>query len=123
MTRAQTAVVHSVLEKQDRRSLIPDSFIGLLGALAAAWIAVGFVALILSFFSPVLRIAGASLFLAATSALGYQALRLIRAKERVLTEKVVPVLWDLARLVAWDPVEGVLFLHNKALSFVDDRQE
>ena len=116
-------VVRSVSENPNSRSLVPQTFTGLFGVLAAIWIAVVLAALILSFFSMPLKIAAASLFLAGTGIVGRQAWQLLGAKRLVLDKKYVPVLWGRVALVAWDPVEGVLFLRNKAISFVDDQLE
>jgi len=123
MTRPQSVVVRSVSENPNSRSLVPQTFTGLFGVLAAIWIAVVLAALILSFFSMPLKIAAASLFLAGTGIVGRQAWQLLGAKRLVLDKKYVPVLWGRVALVAWDPVEGVLFLRNKAISFVDDQLE
>lgn len=48
------------------------------------------------------------------------AMQVLRAKRRVLEERNVPILWGAARVIAWDPVEGALFLRDKGISFVDD---
>ena len=37
----------------------------------------------------------------------------------VLTVKDVPLLWGFVRLLAWDPIEGVLILQNKSVVFSD----
>jgi regulator of protease activity HflC (stomatin/prohibitin superfamily) len=123
MTGTQSVVVRSVSENPNSRSLVPQTFTGLFGVLAALWIAVVLAALILSFFSIALKFAAASLFLTGTGIVGRQAWQLLGAKRRVLVKKYVPVLWGRVGLVAWDPVEGVLFLRNKAISFVDDQLE
>jgi regulator of protease activity HflC (stomatin/prohibitin superfamily) len=67
-----------------------------------------------------IRIAGLFLFICATAATLQQIWKLLRARQLVLTQKDVPLLWGMVRLVAWDPVEGVLLLHNKSVSFADD---
>lgn len=48
------------------------------------------------------------------------AVRLLLAKKQVLRDKEVDLFLGLVKLVAWDPTEGVLFLRNKSVSFVDD---
>lgn len=47
-------------------------------------------------------------------------LQLLLAKQRALAEKDVPILFGFARIVAWDPTEGVLILKDKAVSHIDD---
>ncbi|HEX8522456.1 MAG TPA: SPFH domain-containing protein [Tepidisphaeraceae bacterium] len=72
------------------------------------------------FVSPLLRYLTLILFLLTTAGLCQQLWLLLQARQKVLTEKAVPLLWGLVQLVAWDPIEGVLFLKNKALGFCDD---
>lgn len=60
------------------------------------------------------------LFLILTAATVQQVYLLTRARQRVLVDKDVPLLWGFVRLIAWDPIEGVLFLQNKSLGFADD---
>jgi regulator of protease activity HflC (stomatin/prohibitin superfamily) len=48
---------------------------------------------------------------------------MLRARQRVLTTKNVPLLWSFVRLIAWDPIEGVLILRNKTVAFCDDNLE
>jgi regulator of protease activity HflC (stomatin/prohibitin superfamily) len=98
----------------------PSTFRQLFGYLASGWLAVAILAFVLSFFSLPATIAGLLLFVLASGALLQQAWGLLRARQRVLVSKDVPLLWGLVRLVAWDPIEGVLFLQNKEIGFSDD---
>jgi regulator of protease activity HflC (stomatin/prohibitin superfamily) len=99
---------------------IPSTVPGFLLYLLASWAAVLLVAILLPLFSlwlapvSVLLVAGAS-YIALQ-----QAYRLVRARERVLTAKDVPILWGMVRLIAWDPTEGVLILRDKSVHFSDD---
>src|SRR4051812_4658260 len=120
-SKAERSII--VANEARSRSLLPETVMGLLGVLLGVWIAVGLTAFVLSLFSLPFKLAAASLFVTATSALSYQGWHLLGAKRRVLDERQVDVLWGLVRLIAWDPVEGVLFLRNKALSFIDDQLE
>lgn len=99
---------------------IPSSFGELLAYLLASWAIVCVVTLVLSFFAWYIKIAALLVFLCTTVAVAEQIWRLLRARQRVLVDKDVPLLWGMVRLIAWDPVEGVLFLQNKRLSFSDD---
>ncbi|HYO11421.1 MAG TPA: SPFH domain-containing protein [Tepidisphaeraceae bacterium] len=99
---------------------VPTTIGQLLALLLAIWVVDCFFLLVLAqvstFWSVVARLA----FLATTVEIVRQAWRVIRANQRVLHAKDVSMLWGLVRLVAWDPVEGVLFLRNKSLGFCDD---
>lgn len=98
----------------------PSTFRQLLGYLVMGWLGVALSSFVLSLFSLPASIAALVLFALATGALVQQMWVLLRAKQKVLVEKDVPLLWGLVRLVAWDPIEGVLFLQNKELGFSDD---
>jgi regulator of protease activity HflC (stomatin/prohibitin superfamily) len=52
--------------------------------------------------------------------LGNGLVRLVIAKGRVLGDGEVQIWKGLARLVSWNPAEGVVFLRNKNIAFVDD---
>jgi regulator of protease activity HflC (stomatin/prohibitin superfamily) len=99
---------------------IPSTFRELVAYILAAWLSVALVALVLSLVSTIAKVVGAILFLVATGGMLQQVWKLLRARQAVLVEKDVPLLWGLVRLVAWDPIEGVLFLENKGLGFSDD---
>ncbi|HTK77028.1 MAG TPA: SPFH domain-containing protein, partial [Gemmataceae bacterium] len=88
--------------------------------LLVVWAAVGILAVVVSLFSIYTKILAAVVFLAATVAVGEQVWKLMRARQRVLTEKDVPILWGFVRLIAWDPIEGILILSNKSVGFSDD---
>ena len=107
-----------------RRLLKAPSTVGELAVhLVAAWLGIGMLALALSFFSLPAAIAGAILFTVASAATAQQVWVLLRARQRVLASKNVPLLWSFIRLIAWDPVEGVLILRNKRVEFCDDNLE
>src|ERR1700744_3410384 len=60
------------------------------------------------------------LVIAATGYAAFQAFRLLSARGRALKSKDV-VIWNgFARIVSWNPNEGVLFLKNKQIDFLDD---
>jgi regulator of protease activity HflC (stomatin/prohibitin superfamily) len=109
---------HAVLEQASYG--VPATFSQLLLYLGAGWLVLCFVALLLCIISSIL---GGLFFLAATLILGYQAWLILSARQRVLASKNVPLLWNAVRLIAWDPVEGVLILKNKTVSFCDDNLE
>lgn len=44
---------------------------------------------------------------------------LVLAKRKVLSEQEIPFWKGLAILISWNPIEGVLFLKNKNIHFVD----
>jgi regulator of protease activity HflC (stomatin/prohibitin superfamily) len=73
-----------------------------------------------SFISTLLAYLSLLMFLMISCGAAYQTYLLMRARQRVLVEKDIPLLWGSVRLVAWDPVEGVLFLKNKTMNFHDD---
>jgi regulator of protease activity HflC (stomatin/prohibitin superfamily) len=99
---------------------VPATFKELLLYIIAGWLGAVVFAVVLSLFSIYTAIGGLLLFLSATGAAVQQIWALLRARQRVLVDKDVPLLWGLVRLMAWDPVEGVLFLQNKRLAFSDD---
>jgi regulator of protease activity HflC (stomatin/prohibitin superfamily) len=101
----------------------PDTIGQLLVGLLALWIGVGAIAATTIPFAIGFKISGALLFTTATLVVAHQAVNLIGAKRAALVVKDVPILWGLGRLVAWDPVEGVLFLRNKQLEFVGNGLE
>jgi regulator of protease activity HflC (stomatin/prohibitin superfamily) len=85
--------------------------------LAIAWCAVAVFSALLAIESFALCL----LFLmAGTGFLGWLAIGLLSARTRVLQEKDVPCLMGAAKMVAWDPTEGMLFLRDKAVAEVDD---
>ena len=64
------------------------------------------------------------LFLGVTLPLTWAAIQVVIAKRHVLNDgKEYDLLFGLAKLVSWDPTEGVLFLKNKTVGFVDDSLE
>jgi hypothetical protein len=102
------------------RFRVPTSFGELLGYLLLTWTGFGVIAFLASFISPLFKFGSLILFVAATVAVGQQLWILLQARQKVLTKKEVPLLWGLVKLVAWDPIEGILFLKNKAMGFCDD---
>jgi regulator of protease activity HflC (stomatin/prohibitin superfamily) len=99
---------------------VPTTIGQLLVLLLGLWAVGSLILLIVAQFSTLWSIAARVLFVFGTAEIVRQAWRVIRANQRVLHLKSVPMLWGLVRLVAWDPVEGVLFLRNKSLGFCDD---
>ena len=64
------------------------------------------------------------IFLGITLPLTWAAIQVVIAKRHVLSDgKEFDLLFGLAKLVSWDPTEGVLFLKNKTVGFVDDSLE
>jgi regulator of protease activity HflC (stomatin/prohibitin superfamily) len=88
--------------------------------LAATWLLIALLSLVMSLFSLPAAIAGAIIFIAVSAATAQQLWVLLRARQRVLSLKNVPLIWGCIRLIAWDPVEGVLILRNKRVEFCDD---
>ena len=99
---------------------VPTTIGELLVYIGCAWLIASVGLLILSLLSTVMGFISGLLFLALTAGTAYQVFVLMRARQRVLVEKDIPLLWGAVRLVAWDPIEGVLFLMNKSISFYDD---
>jgi regulator of protease activity HflC (stomatin/prohibitin superfamily) len=77
-------------------------------------------ALIISLFSIYAEVGALVLWLVFSAVAAREVWRLMRARQLVLVQKDVPLLWGLVRLIAWDPVEGVLILRNKSIAFSDD---
>lgn len=102
---------------------VPETIGQLTLYLVAGWLIISVVAGLLALFSIYLAIAGLILSLASTAVVGQQVWGLLRARQRVLVKKNVPLLWGFMRLIAWDPVEGVLILRNKSVEFCDDNLE
>jgi DNA-directed RNA polymerase subunit RPC12/RpoP len=84
----------------------------------ACWLVLAATAAILWFFS--ISLIGAILFSLCTLAASEQIWRLLRSRQTVLEKKEVSLLWGFVKLIAWDPVEGVLILKNKNIAFSDD---
>lgn len=89
-------------------------------AMFIAWSAISFVSLLLLFFGRVASLVGFVTFCLVTLAALHQAWVLVTARQRVLTDKDVPLVYGMLRLIAWDPTEGVLILKNKTVHFTDD---
>ena len=96
---------------------VPASFGQLLLFVAGGWLVLSILIIPVMFFS---AIAAAILFLLFSLAAGQQIWSMLVARQRVLTAKNVPLLWNFVRLIAWDPVEGILMLKNKSVFFCDD---
>jgi len=80
----------------------------------------GVLALIISLFSIYAKIGAWLLWLLFSAVVAREVWRLMRARQLVLVQKDVSLLWGFVRLIAWDPVEGVLILKNKVITFSDD---
>ena len=87
-------------------------------AIGAAWAALFMACVILAVIFAALF--GMILFVFVTIAITYQAIMLFLAKGEVLKKNEVPVLAGLGRMISWNPSEGVLFLKNKQIDFLDD---
>ncbi len=114
-----------VIEQPPARRLptwlrVPTTIGELVAYIGVAWLAATVVLLFLSLFSTLMSFLSVLLFLTITCGAAYQVFLLLRARQRVLVDKDIPLLWGSVRLVAWDPVEGVLFLVNKSIGFYDD---
>jgi SPFH domain / Band 7 family len=88
--------------------------------LLIAWAFLLLFSLLLAAVVPQLRIATLVVFCIGSVFLLSIAVQLLLAKQRVLTEYEVPLLFGLVKLVAWEPTEGVVVLKDKNVSFVDD---
>jgi regulator of protease activity HflC (stomatin/prohibitin superfamily) len=99
---------------------VPSSFSHFLAFLMVGWLSFALLLFIVSWFSVLLKYLALVLFLGATGATIQQIWQLLRARQRVLERKDVPLLWGFVRLIAWDPIQGVLILKNKSVSFSDD---
>ena len=99
---------------------IPTSIQELTLKLLAGWGVTGVILGILSLFSTLLYYLSMLTFVAATLAVAYEVYYLMRARQKVLVEKDIAIFGGFIRLIAWDPVEGVLFLENKTMGFFDD---
>ncbi len=99
---------------------VPSTFGHLVAFLMAGWLTIAVLVFILSWFSDILKYVGLFLFLVATCAVVQQIWKLLRARQLVLEQKEVSLLWGFVHLIAWDPIQGVLVLKNKSVSFSDD---
>ncbi len=61
-----------------------------------------------------------ALFILVSVFITYSLVKLTLAKAQVLQEHDVALWKDRIRLVAWNPTEGVVFLKNKQIQYVDD---
>lgn len=84
------------------------------------WSAAAFLLLILSYFGTPAALVALSLFVVVTVLALHQAWALVTARQRVMQQKDVPLLYGMVRLIAWEPTEGILLLRNKAIQFADD---
>lgn len=98
---------------------LPSTVSHLFFQMMLVWIGIGIIAAILSLFNIWIALLGLVIFIAATVAVAQQTWVLLRARQTVLAKKDIPLLWGLVRLIAWDPVEGVLILRNKNIEFSD----
>ncbi len=99
--------------------LVPDSREAGLGrafkALGIVWAAMLLPVLLLAMFG--LGWLGMILLLLATAYLAVQAFALFTAKTKALRSSDVAILKGWAKLVSWNPNEGVVFLKNKRVAF------
>ncbi|HEX8342598.1 MAG TPA: SPFH domain-containing protein [Tepidisphaeraceae bacterium] len=101
------------------RMKVPSTFRELLTLLGLGYIGIAALCLILSFFGPGAAVIASLLFATTSIATAYQMWLLLHARQNVLIKKEVRLLWGMAKLVAWDPTEGVLILKNKSVTFAD----
>lgn len=99
---------------------VPSSIGELLLFVFIGWSAIGFVCLIAMFFGTLAFYLSLAVFAITTVAAVHQAIQLLVARQNVLHAKSLSLLWGTARLLAWDPTEGVLILRDKQVSFKDD---
>jgi regulator of protease activity HflC (stomatin/prohibitin superfamily) len=98
----------------------PATFSGLLAYLLSGWLGTTIFCLFAMLFSGWIRYAALAVFLLVTVEVVRQVWLLLQARQRVLTEKSVPLLHGLVALIAWDPTEGIVVLRNKSVVFSDD---
>jgi regulator of protease activity HflC (stomatin/prohibitin superfamily) len=99
---------------------VPSTIGQLLMYLLVIWLGLSLILGVVSLFSTLLSYLSLLLFLGLTAGTVIQMYWVMRARQQVLSKKDIPLLWGFARLIAWDPVEGVLFLKNKKMGFFDD---
>jgi regulator of protease activity HflC (stomatin/prohibitin superfamily) len=100
---------------------VPSTFGEILIYLLGTWGIAGVMALVAWAINVYAGLFGFLLFAATTVVVARTIWELLGARRDVMAKKDVSLMWGFMRLVAWDPVEGVLFLKNKALGFYDDR--
>ena len=89
--------------------------------LAISWGAILVVILLTWLILPtLLRVFAALLLVAATAFVVFTVIELVIAKGRVLRDQDVLAVRGLVRLISWNPTEGVVFLKNKQIDYVDD---
>ncbi len=88
--------------------------------LIATLLVLSLIELLATLFVPWFLAAGLFLFIVEAVVVGYCIAQLIIAKGRALGQQEVPLWNGLVRVVSWNPTEGVIFLKNKQLHFVDD---
>jgi regulator of protease activity HflC (stomatin/prohibitin superfamily) len=91
-----------------------------LRVLAVAWAALFLTRLLTSFILPAMRPVATLLLVGGTVYVVCLLFQLLSAKGRVLAAQEVPLWHGSAKLVSWNPNEGVLFLKNKQIDFVDN---
>lgn len=89
--------------------------------LGIAWGAVSLLSLVLAVL--IMSILGALLFVTGTVFLALGFVQLILAKSRAIRDSEAAAWNGLLRIVAWNPTEGVVFLKNKQIQFVDDNPQ
>lgn len=85
-----------------------------------AWVALVPICLLLALVLPNAGVAVLILFLFASVVVFLPALRLLLGIREVLSRKEISLFFGIAKLIAWDPIEAVLVLKNKQVSYVDD---
>lgn len=92
-----------------------------LGIGRALWPMAGALAFSIIVIGAITRSGGVVVFtcLLSTFVIGWVTYTLLKAKTLALQTGDVPIWGGLIRLIAWNPNEGVLFLKNKQISYVD----
>ncbi|HUB26396.1 MAG TPA: hypothetical protein VL992_13295, partial [Tepidisphaeraceae bacterium] len=97
---------------------IPSTFAELFICIVTAWFVLAVIAALFWFFW--IPLIGAIVFCLSTVAASMETWKLMRSRQTVMEKKEVSLLFGFVKLIAWDPVEGVLILKNKGIAFSDD---
>jgi regulator of protease activity HflC (stomatin/prohibitin superfamily) len=101
----------------------PAPFAGIerpLFVLGMFWGATLFLSLVALILLPAGAVVGGLLAVLGTIYVSYSVVRLLLTKSRVLREQEISLWAGHAKMVSWNPTEGVIFLKNKEFEFVDD---
>ena len=87
-------------------------------ALAVSWAVVLLLAVLVAVL--LAWVVGLLVLIAGTAFLGFSFVQLVLAKSRAIRDREAPFWKGLAKFVSWNPTEGVVFLKNKQIDFVDN---